>query len=386
MNIAIIHTAFPSGGAERISIDIAEYLSTVHGGQYKVFVYCKRKDEGMMTDRIKEIMTIRTTGRFGYQRYKNVLRYIREDKIDLVLMSVKYMPGMNAIQKKTGVKVIYANHGAPFWQKDLIITQRQTRYPLLWKLFGEKFYVEKGRAMKKAMARTRKWYDNCDVYTVLCQAYKEETEAALGIRAEDSHIVPIENSEKVVEHVEWNKEKILLYSGRVVYNIKRVDRLLRIWGRVQNQMSDWKLQIVGSGRDLNRFKTMADEMHLERVEFLGYQVDVSPYYKKASLVCLTSEREGWPLALTEGQANGCIPVSFEISAGVKEIVGENGECGLLVQPYDEEAYAQTLLKLARMSDEELLKMRKAGLERRLQFTPELMCEKWRTLFDTMMKV
>ena len=385
MNIAIIHTRFPSGGAERISIDIAEYLSTIKGGNYKVFLYCKSREEGMMTKRINEVMTIRTTRHSSYVRYKDLLRFIREDKIDLVLMSTKYIHGMRMIQRQTGVKVICANHGAPFWQKDVIITRQQKKHPLLWKLFGEKLYVEQGRAMKKAIAKTRMWYDKCDVYTVLCQAYKEETEAVLGIRPEDSHIVPIENSEKVVEHVEWNKEKTLLYSGRVVYNIKRVDRLLRIWERVQHKMPDWKLQIVGAGSDLDRFKQMAEELHLERIAFEGYQVDVSPYYKKASVVCLTSELEGWPLALTEGQANGCIPVAFGTSAGVREIIGENGECGFLVAPYDEEAYAQTLLKVAGMSDEELLRMRKSGLERRLQFTPELMCEKWRKLFDAMMK-
>ena len=64
--------------------------------------------------------------------------------------------------------------------------------------------------------------------------------------------------------------------------------------------------LVGDGRDGKMLRELAGELGLERVSFEGMQTDVRPYYAEASVLCLTSETEGWPLTLTEGQANGCI--------------------------------------------------------------------------------
>ena len=383
MNIAIIHNNFPAGGAEMISVDIAEYLSSCQG-EYKVFVYCRRCDENKFTDRIRNNITVRQTRHSHFGRYKDVLELIKQDKIDIVLMAVKFMSTMPKIQKKTGVKVIYANHGQPFWQQFTIALDKERKSPFLWKLYRRNLYINKGLALKKSVDLTRKWYENCDVYTVLCQAYKEQTEKMLNIRAEESHIIAIENSEEAVKDICWEKEKTILYCGRVVYDIKRVDRLLYIWKRIQNELPDYRLQIVGDGPGMKMCKDIVEKEHLERVVFEGYQTDVNPYFKKASIVCLTSQAEGWGLTLTEGQAHGCIAVAFNCSSGVEELLSPNGKCGFLVPNEDEEGYAKQLLQIARLPEEEKMKIRKAAVEKRLQYTPERISVKWKKLFDRLM--
>ena len=128
---------------------------------------------------------------------------------------------------------------------------------------------------------------------------------------------------------------------------------------------------------------MAKELRLERISFEGHQSNVARYYEKASIVCLTSETEGWPLALTEAQAYGCIGVAFGATSGIKEILSPHGECGFVVSPFDEQAYAETLMHIAALSQDEMNAIRKNAVEKRLQYAPHFIAEKWRLLFDTL---
>jgi glycosyltransferase involved in cell wall biosynthesis len=85
---------------------------------------------------------------------------------------------------------------------------------------------------------------------------------------------------------------------------------MRIWGKVQDRMPEWRLVLAGDGYDLQMTKDMAVEMNLRNVEFVGFQDDMTPFYRKASILGLTSQTEGWGLCLTEAKANGVIPVAF----------------------------------------------------------------------------
>jgi glycosyltransferase involved in cell wall biosynthesis len=172
-----------------------------------------------------------------------------------------------------------------------------------------------------------------------------------------------------------------MFCGRFENWSKRIDRLLRIWGKVQDKLPQWRLSLVGDGPDAPMLRKMAEELGLERISFEGMQKDVGRYYDKASIVAMTSETEGWGLALSEAQARGCIGIAFECTSGVAEILQPDGECGFLVPPFDEEAYADTLLRIAYMTEEEQMRIRRNSVNKRLQYTPELIAEKWRLLFD-----
>jgi glycosyltransferase involved in cell wall biosynthesis len=126
---------------------------------------------------------------------------------------------------------------------------------------------------------------------------------------------------------------------------------------------------------------MAVELGLERVFFEGMQNNISEYYDRASVVAMTSETEGWPLALSEAQAYGCIGVAFGCTAGVSEILGPDGECGFIIPPFDEEMFAETLVKISVMSDDEQMRIRRNAVEKRRKYAPEVIAEKWKSLFD-----
>jgi glycosyltransferase involved in cell wall biosynthesis len=99
------------------------------------------------------------------------------------------------------------------------------------------------------------------------------------------------------------------------------------------------------------------------------------------VVALTSETEGWGLALTEGQAMGCIGVAFGCTSGIKEVLSPNCGCGFVVPPFDEGKYADILLAIAAMDDNERMTIRRRAVERTLKYAPEVISEKWRVLFE-----
>lgn len=384
MRIAFSHSRFPAGGAERITVDIARYLKTA--GEYEVFVYASRIPDSLPAG-LSDILTIRKlpSSAFPKLRARAVEKLIAYDSIDVIVQVSKFLPDINGISRRTGCKAVVACHGAPFWQRHVIMHRMQKGLfrKLLWHIFNRKRFADGKLAMKMAVERTMRDYEGCDAYTVLCEAYKKETEEVLCLNPDESHIHAVENPEYIVPEPCLHKEKIILFCGRLENWSKRLDRLLRIWKRVQDRLPDYRLLIVGDGPDGPMLRRMADELQLIRVSFEGYRPDTSEYYERASVAVLVSETEGWPLALTEGQAHGCVCVAFGCTSGIVDILSPDMECGFIVSPGDEEMFAKRLCDIASMTEDELIRIRKAGIVKRSLYSPEIIAEKWRLLFDSL---
>lgn len=383
VRIAFIHNSFPAGGAERVTVDIARYLSGLGG--YRVFVYATRISDDMMTEEYAGFMTLRTIPSQAVQsrRAKAVESFVVSDRVDILVQVGKSLPGVDGIRARTGCRTVIACHGEPFWQRYVIMHRRQKGFirRLMWHLWNRRRFEDGTLALRMAHERTLKDYMLNDAYTVLCESYRREVADALGLDSSLNHLYAIENAEPAVNDICYDKEKVFLFCGRFENWSKRIDRLLRIWSMVQNRLPEWRLVLVGDGPDCGRLKQYAVELGLERISFEGRKRDVTGYYRRASAVCMTSQTEGWPLALTEGQAQGCIGVAFGATSGIVEILSPDGECGFIVQPFDEAQYADVLVKVASMNEASLMKMRADGVRKRSGYTPEVMAEKWKELFD-----
>lgn len=114
------------------------------------------------------------------------------------------------------------------------------------------------------------------------------------------------------------KEKEVIYVGRLS-QVKRVDRILRIWSNIERRYPDWRLTIVGDGEDRECLETLMLELHLNRVSFEGVQ-DPKCYYKRASILLLTSEHEGFPLVLAEAMTHKVVPIVYASYPAVYDII------------------------------------------------------------------
>ena len=380
MNIAFVHDIFPGGGAERVTIDIARHLNSV-SESYRIYVYTPVINVDMLSDRItRNLVAIRQVPKGRTARSIEIEKLIMSDHIDIVVQVVSSIRNIDKIRKRTGCKVVFSNHGEPFWQRHDIIARKKSD-SVKWKLYRRTLYTKMRLAALKAKYTNRRHYNSCDIFTVLCEEYKTLMCKGMLLNPKTAHIIPIGNSEHPVENVNYNKKNMILFSGRLENVSKRIDRLLRIWGKVQDQLADWELVIVGDGPNRKDLENQAIEEGLKRVRFEGRHADVSPFYREASILCLTSQTEGWGLCLTEAQANGVIPIAFGCTDGVKTILSPSGKNGFIVPPFDEDRFARTLLKVAHMPEEDKLALRRNCVEKSLEYSPEVIAGKWRTIFD-----
>ena len=173
-----------------------------------------------------------------------------------------------------------------------------------------------------------------------------------------------------------SKSKEVLYVGRLDFSQKKIDYLLDIWEIVSSVKKDWSLRIVGGG-DNNRAKAYADKRNLNNIIWCDF-CDPTIYYKHASIFCLTSSYEGFPMVLIEALTYGVVPIAFASFEALQDII-KDGINGFVITPFDKKKYADRLIWLMD-NKEELMKMSHAGFSSSLYYSLESVGSKWLKLF------
>jgi glycosyltransferase involved in cell wall biosynthesis len=115
--------------------------------------------------------------------------------------------------------------------------------------------------------------------------------------------------------------------------------LVRAFARVERPV---RLVVVGEGRERARLEGLAGQLGVaEAVSFPGHTHNPYAYMGRASVVVLSSVREGLPTVLIEALALSRRVVAFDCVAGPREIL-EGGRHGTLVPPGNEEALAAAI--------------------------------------------
>lgn len=149
---------------------------------------------------------------------------------------------------------------------------------------------------------------------------------------------------KNIERPLQKKQKEILFISSMITDCKRPDRILEIWKLSQDSLHDWKLKLLGDGRDLDLLKQMAIRLKLKNISFLG-RVSPWPHYEKASIICMTSSSEGFGMVLIEAQKNNCFPIAFNSFNSVTDII-INNKNGIVVHPTKNKLFAEKLISYA----------------------------------------
>lgn len=181
--------------------------------------------------------------------------------------------------------------------------------------------------------------------------------------------------------------KVVLSVGRLSGE-KGFDRLLNIWGIVQNraksqkELSQWELHIVGSGKLQEQLESIIAQKGLEKsVRLKGFAQDMERVYLGASIYAMSSYFEGFGMALAEACSYGLAGIAFDIAAGPSDIIAQ-GKSGYLIEDGDKESFATRLCEL--MSDE--TKRAEFGANARelmaRNFSKQAIMPKWQELFSS----
>lgn len=179
------------------------------------------------------------------------------------------------------------------------------------------------------------------------------------------------------------KEKLILFVGRLVDPQKNIKDFIDVWDLFQRKNPDWKAMIVGDSPKRKIYEEYARKKQVNNLSFEGQQTNVDEYYKRATFVCLTSIYEGWGMVLTEGMANGCIPVCFNSYESASDII-DDGENGIIAKAFNKEEMAGKMSGLVRQPSQ-MKRMAENAQEKVKQFSVEKIAMQWESLFNSIVK-
>ncbi len=174
------------------------------------------------------------------------------------------------------------------------------------------------------------------------------------------------------------KKKQILYVDRFNLSEKRPDRLLKIWKKLYHKYPDWELVFVGADGIEGYMRRYVKRYNLDRVVFAG-QCDPKSYYEQASILCLTSSYEGFPMVLLEAMQNKVVPIAFNSFNSITDIIID-GVTGVLVEPFDLDGYASKL-EMLMIKQLERQKMAEHAFEHMANFSKDNVSKLWESTFE-----
>lgn len=187
-----------------------------------------------------------------------------------------------------------------------------------------------------------------DVVVVLSNYWKEVVDGKFHL---GDHIKVVYNPCPTIDFPQkYAKTNSILYAGTINQRKGYAD-LIRAFAKVSPQHPDWKIALAGNG-EIEQARSLAKELGIEaQVDFLGWVNGESKdkAFKQASVFCLPSYAEGFPMAVLDAWAYG-LPVITTPVGGIPD-VAVDGENMLLFHPGDIGSLVEKLDLL--MSDKEL---------------------------------
>lgn len=165
------------------------------------------------------------------------------------------------------------------------------------------------------------------------------TEEQFGFRFNNAEIVanPTKIKPEVLPYPHSSDGYRLACIGRLFVSEKGQDILFRILSLKKWRDRNLNISLVGSGRDHDGLKEMANLLNLKNVTFLGFRHDIKDILKTHHALVLPSRNEGMPLVVIEAMAAGRMVITTRAGGSVNLL--EEGKTGFIgnatLQSFDE---------------------------------------------------
>jgi N-acetyl-alpha-D-glucosaminyl L-malate synthase BshA len=211
---------------------------------------------------------------------------------------------------------------------------------------------------------TRFGIENSTIVTAVSDSLKRETEEIFSPKIEIRRIHNFVDASLFRKQHGPCHRSSFAKEGQVVYMhssnfrpVKRVEDVVRIFARTVEKV-DGVLVMIGEGPTQRAARELAQKLGvLDRVRFLGNQMDVAGLMGCGDVFLLPSQTESFGLAPLEAMASE-MPVVASDAGGIPEVV-THGEVGFLAPVGDVEAMAAHAIELG-LSAELRERMGRAG--------------------------
>lgn len=193
-------------------------------------------------------------------------------------------------------------------------------------------------------------YPTCEGCVVLTRDIAQKMER--WIPAGHIRVIPPAIEAAEVETSAGSSDTSVLFVGRLSPE-KRVDLLIEAWRGIQEQIPQWKLQIVGDGEQRQELEELA--RGIDSIQFLGWQQQPKPFYQRAQIFALPSNYEGFPVALLEAMHAGLACVTTRCTSAIDELMQDDESAAAhaslaTIAVGDRDALAERLVQLAHDSE------------------------------------
>ena len=138
---------------------------------------------------------------------------------------------------------------------------------------------------------------------------------------------------------------------------------------------NFEYHIAGEGDRLTELKKLVEQLNLQdKIFFHGFVHDISEFLGTKDIFLMTSQWEGFGLALVEAM-NHSLPSIVSNIEGVRDILGLDNKCGILTPPNSPKDLAENLTFLIKNADLRE-RMGKAAYFRSKEFSMDKMIEKY----------
>lgn len=181
-------------------------------------------------------------------------------------------------------------------------------------------------------------FGHADSIVVLSRYWKNEVEKLIG---PTDKIKIIYNPCPTISPSQFEKEKYILFAGTMNERKGYAD-LIAAFARIAAKHVDWKLVFAGNGDLLNAQSLAAKYGIVSQVQLIGWinGSKKNEVFSKASIFCLPSYAEGFPMAVLDAWAYS-LPVVCTPVGGLPEII-QDGENALMFDYGDIAVLAEKL--------------------------------------------
>ena len=141
----------------------------------------------------------------------------------------------------------------------------------------------------------------------------------------------LEKAKEAPEDGIFREGEIRLCGVGKLMPIKGFDRILRIHKRLRDEGYPVHTYLLGDGSERSMLEAYIKDNHLsDNVTMLGYQTNPYKYVSRCDLFLCASTAEGFSTAATEALIVGTPVCTVDVS-GMKEMLGENNEYGIVTE-------------------------------------------------------
>ena len=378
MKILIIHRSFALvGGAERVIIDKANYLS--RQGHEVMLVSYEQGQHSLPYALQQNVKFIDLDCRFftlaKYSILTRLLKFLRlkrKLKASLKHTITDYSPNVVVLASDWQflISIVLSAAGSiP------VIAEFHNAYDFITKKIGDVKNGVKAKLTGFYYRSSLKHFEQC-----ACLVSLTENDARHW-RNHSKHVVVIPNPVTLypesINDIPKEDGRILCV-GRL-NDQKRIDRLITAFSMLADNYPNWHVDVFGEGDKKDVLQEQINSCHLQNRFFLHEPTKtIYDEYKKSQFLVLSSAYEGRPLVLIEAMACGLPCVSFDCPSGPAEII-DDGTTGLLAVK-DDVIDLATKMEWMMIHDNERYEMGRNARMAAEVYKPSNIMHKWENLY------